>query len=230
MPKSRTVGDLLRSLKIGDRESSQNLPSDSASSSTLGKIVKYLEKEDWKFNVSNGSERSLVHMGVGARNGTFNVVISVNEEDKLVLVYVIAPIKVPEGIKRINVADFITRANFGVVIGNFEMDFADGELRYKSSVQFKGSVLSDQMIEDLIGKSVCTIDHYFPGLMKVIYSDTSASEAISEIEPSQSGGQQPSPVQASAVQVLERTSGVGDEGEHGTSQEALVIIPEATSE
>lgn len=229
MPKSQ-IGDLLRSLKIVDRKPSQNSPSDSASSSTLEKVVKYLEKEDWKFNVSTGSDRSLVHMGVAGRNGNFNVVISVNDEDKLVLLYVISPIKVPEGIKRINVADFITRANFGLVIGNFEMDFADGDLRYKSSVQFKDGVLSNQMIEDLIGKSVCTMDHYFAGLMKVIYSDTSASEAISEIEPSQAGGQQPSPVQASAVQVLERAFGARDEGEQGTSQEAQVIIPEATSE
>lgn len=231
MPKLSQLSGLLRSLNVANGDpTSQNSSSNASDTSALSKVVRYLKKEDWKFSVS--PDRNLVHMGVGARNGTFNIAIAATEEEKIVVVYVIAPIKVPEGIKRINVADFITRANYGLIVGNFEMDFADGDLRYKSSVQFKGGVLSDQMIEDLLGKSVSTMDHYFTGLMKVIYSDTSASEAINDIEPSQTGGQQPSPVQATAVEVLDRVLPVGapNEEEDGTPQEAQAIAPEATSE
>lgn len=30
-------------------------------------------------------------------------------------------------------AEFLTRANYGLVFGNFEMDMHDGEIRYKPS-------------------------------------------------------------------------------------------------
>ena len=39
---------------------------------------------------------------------------------------------------RVPMAEFLTRANYGLRIGNFEMDFEDGEVRYKSSVDFEG--------------------------------------------------------------------------------------------
>ena len=44
--------------------------------------------------------------------------------------YHIFPIRVSEE-RRAAVCEFITRANFGLKYGNFEMDFNDGELRYK---------------------------------------------------------------------------------------------------
>jgi hypothetical protein len=37
---------------------------------------------------------------------------------------------------RDKVAEFIVRANYGLVIGNFEMRYKDGSVRFKSSVDF----------------------------------------------------------------------------------------------
>ena len=33
-------------------------------------------------------------------------------------------------IKRQDIAEYLTRANYGMVMGNFEMDYSDGEIRY----------------------------------------------------------------------------------------------------
>jgi len=44
--------------------------------------------------------------------------------------------------KRGAVAEFINRANYGIIIGNFEMDFADGEIRYKTSIDVQGDKLT----------------------------------------------------------------------------------------
>ncbi len=42
------------------------------------------------------------------------------------------PVKAPEE-KRLAIAEFVARANDGLRIGNFELDFGDGEVRYKRS-------------------------------------------------------------------------------------------------
>ncbi len=48
------------------------------------------------------------------------------------------------------VAEFITRANFGIVIGNFEIDFSDGEIRYKTSIDVEGDRPSFALIKRLV--------------------------------------------------------------------------------
>src|SRR5262249_17088927 len=91
------------------------------------------------------------------------------------------PSNVPEE-KRVEVAEFITRANYGLVIGNFEMDYADGEVRYKTSVDVEGGELTAKMVENVIRANVMTMDRYFPGLMGVLYGDRDPAEAIAETE------------------------------------------------
>jgi hypothetical protein len=80
------------------------------------------------------------------------------------------------------VAEFITRANYGLRIGNFELDFDDGEVRYKSSLDFEGLALTPELIRNTIYPAVQTIDRYLPGLMSVFYASKSPAEAIAEVE------------------------------------------------
>jgi hypothetical protein len=97
------------------------------------------------------------------------------------LFYAIAPVKAPET-ARPAVAEFITRANYGLRIGNMEMDFADGEVRYKSSLDFEGETLTAGLIKNTIYPAVQTLDRYVPGLMGVIYGAKSPAEAIADVE------------------------------------------------
>lgn len=93
-----------------------------------------------------------------------------------------APIKVPEARRQV-IAEFLTRANYGMVIGNFEMDFSDGEIRYKTSVDLAGgSPLTMLLIKPLVYTNVLMMDKYLPGVMEVLYADVSAEQAIRKIE------------------------------------------------
>ena len=79
-------------------------------------------------------------------------------------------------------AEFIARANYGLRIGNFELDFNDGEIRYKSSLDFEGAELTPSLIRNTIYPAVQTLDRYLPGLMKVMYGAATSQDAIAEIE------------------------------------------------
>ncbi len=97
------------------------------------------------------------------------------------LCYAIAPLKVPET-ARPAVAEYITRANFGLRIGNFEMDYKDGEVRYKSSLDFEDEELTPSLIKHAIYPAVHTMDFYLPGLLAVMYGNKTPQEAINEVE------------------------------------------------
>jgi hypothetical protein len=95
--------------------------------------------------------------------------------------YVVAPVKAPDDI-RSAVAEYITRANYGLRIGNFEMDFDDGEIRYKSSIDFEDSTLDTALIKNIIYPAVHTMDYYLPGLLNVMFGNHSPEQAIVDIE------------------------------------------------
>ena len=79
-------------------------------------------------------------------------------------------------------AEFMTRANYGMIVGNFELNYEDGEVRYKTSIDIGDSDLSLMLVKQIVYPNVATMDLYLPGLMAVIYSDASPADAIAKIE------------------------------------------------
>lgn len=69
-----------------------------------------------------------------------------------------------------------------MMIGNFELDFADGEIRYKISIDVEGDRLSAALIQRLVYANVSMMDEYLPGILSVIYANISPAEAIAQIE------------------------------------------------
>jgi len=143
---------------------------------TLGQ---FLEEDDWY--PQQLEDRYVYRMGFSGKSGQVTCFAQIRLELEQFIFYAVAPVKAPEE-TRLAVAEFITRANYGLRIGNFEMDFGDGEVRYKSSLDFEGETLTSKWIKHAIYPAVQTMDSYLPGLMKVIYGDTPPAEAISEIE------------------------------------------------
>ncbi|MBN1260177.1 MAG: YbjN domain-containing protein [Anaerolineae bacterium] len=139
----------------------------------------YLEEDGW-FPQRMG-DRFIYRMGFNGKNGRVDCFAQIRIELEQFLFYVVASVKVPDA-QRAAVAEFLTRANYGLRIGNFEMDFSDGDVRYKSSLDFEGTELLPTLIKNAIYPAVQTMDRYLPGLMAVIYAGKSPEETIVEIE------------------------------------------------
>ncbi len=95
--------------------------------------------------------------------------------------YVLIPIRVREDL-RLVFAEYLTRVNYGLRVGNFEMDFEDGELRYKSVLSFKDEQLTQNWIRNAILPAISTVDRYAPGFAKILRGGKSAAEAFAEVE------------------------------------------------
>ena len=80
------------------------------------------------------------------------------------------------------VVEYLTRANWGLVIGNFELDYADGEIRFKTSVQLNEGELHAGLLHPLVYGNLDTMDRYLPGLHAVIALQQTPAEAIRAVE------------------------------------------------
>ena len=69
-----------------------------------------------------------------------------------------------------------------MVIGNFELDFSDGEIRYKTSLDVEGDRLSNALIKQTVYLNVLTMDKYLPALVAVINNELSVDNAIAAVE------------------------------------------------
>ncbi len=142
-------------------------------------LVEFFEEDNWDFQWVAGA--SVLSMGFSGKNGKWLCYAQAREYEEQVTFYSVLAANAPQD-KRHKVAEFITRVNYGMVIGNFEMDYEDGEIRYKTSLDVEGSTLGASMIRQLVYANLIITDRYLPGVMRVIYSDDSPTKVLDSIE------------------------------------------------
>jgi hypothetical protein len=145
----------------------------------LAVLGQFLNDDDWHPQPISGADgfRTLY----AGEHGEFRCLAMVRIDLEQFIFYTVAPIRVLEE-ARLTVAEYITRANYGLRIGNFELDFRDGEVRFKSSIDFEDEALTPNLIRNTIYPAVKLLDTYLPGLMKVAFGGVQPVVAIAEIE------------------------------------------------
>lgn len=116
-----------------------------------------------------------------ANNGNYRVMIGTEEDDSYLVIYVISNLSIsPE--MRTKIAEYVTRANYAMRTGCFELDFDDGELRFRSAVVTQETELPLPILEKVFYASLSTLDRYLPGILKVLYNNSSPKAMVEELE------------------------------------------------
>lgn len=139
----------------------------------------FLEEDGW--HPQQVGENFVYRVYFAGENGELACFAQVRVDLEQFLFYVVMPVRTPAE-QRVSMAEFIARANYGLRIGNFELDFADGEVRYKAGIDFEGEALTPNLIRGVIYPAVQTMDRYLPGLLAVIYGGKTPEQAVAEIE------------------------------------------------
>ena len=145
-------------------------------------IEAYLKSRDWSFKPAD--ENGAIITGVQLRNKLKSVRILFRAHRDSFTVRILIPIgsgTEPQDLA--NAAEFITRANYGMRRGCFEMDFDDGEIGFRAG-QFceNGDAPTHGTVEDLMFVSVAMVERYGDALLKVIHGFSTPQEAIREVE------------------------------------------------
>ncbi len=140
--------------------------------------LQFMESDGW--TVTEVQEH-VYQSGVNGDNGSYRVYVQFLNDVEQVVFYFVINGNVPEA-QRLAMAEFLTRANYGMRIGNFEMDFNDGEVRYKTIIDVEGSILKETQVKNYLNIGAMTLDRYYPGIQGVMSGAESALAAVQRIE------------------------------------------------
>ncbi len=147
----------------------------------LERLMVFFREDEWAFEKL--PDRPLLRLPFQGQNGKWNCYaqVRVTKDLEQILFYSVAPLTIPEE-SRLAVAEFITRANYAMALGNFEMDFSDGEVRFKTSVDVTNVEVLPGLLRPVVYTNCLMMEKYLPGLMSVIYTHVSPEEAVRQIE------------------------------------------------
>ncbi len=142
-------------------------------------IKKVFDKEEWKYKYEE--EENIFVSGVNMLSAIGNVDILISVDDDFYIVYTVINSKVEKTCVNA-VSEFINRANSGLKNGNFEMDYSDGEIRYKVFSYMNDESVSEEVVTNSMILGVLMIKKYGEGLLKIMLGMKEPEETIREIE------------------------------------------------
>lgn len=149
-------------------------------------IQRFLDDEDWNYDFQE--EKGIFRFGLNLKCRIRNIqyIIDLNSNDYNV--YGLIPLSANRNDpnEMAQMAEFLCRANYGLRNGNFELDFRDGEIRYKCYVDCQGlDAPTEDMVKHSIYCPVAMFERYGNGILQILFAGMSAEEAISLCEPTQ---------------------------------------------
>ncbi len=142
-------------------------------------VLRFFREDQWNFKQLDN--KPVIRAGFRGEHGTWVCFARVDEENRRFLFHSTMGLNIPLQY-RAQVAEYLTRVNYGIPVGNFEMDLDTGDVRFKTSVEVPESELTVAMVRVLAYTNVRTMDHYFPGVLAVVHGGLSPEAALARVE------------------------------------------------
>jgi len=140
----------------------------------------WLDQDDWRYEFD--AEETLIRLNVTLNSKIKKAHIVFLFKEDCYTLYATAPINGDtDDLTELN--KFIAMANYGLRNGNFELDFRDGEIRYKTFVNCDGlETLPEEIIKDSVLAACFTLDRYGDGLAALAMGFSDAETEIKKVE------------------------------------------------
>lgn len=140
-------------------------------------VAAFFEDEDWP-TVDAGD--GVLETAFEGTTTAWPLRVHVFEEDVRAVFVSAFPALVPEE-QRVAIGEFCHRANFGLAIGNFELDVDGGEVRFRTSIDAEGTEPTAALVRNAVVANVLTMDRYVAGLLAVL-DGADPVDAIEDVE------------------------------------------------
>jgi hypothetical protein len=142
-------------------------------------MVEFFQQDNWNFE--QVADQPILKMGVSGKNGKWVAYAQSREEQDQFVFYSVCQMNTPEERRR-PVAELLTRINYGLVDGNFELDFRDGEVRYKTSIDVENDRLSTALVRNLVVLNLQMMDRCLPSIMAVMFGGVAPEIAAQQVD------------------------------------------------
>ncbi|MCL1912447.1 MAG: YbjN domain-containing protein [Eubacteriaceae bacterium] len=145
-------------------------------------VARYLESMEYEYGFDDDQMLFSYSVALGYSLEACNVLILILDDG--LIVYAYPPIRADfeDSAALAKAAEFIARANYDMILGNFELDFHDGEVRYKTSAICFENVPSKEELERLIDIPPIMVNRYGDALASVLKGTSDPGSAIREAE------------------------------------------------
>jgi hypothetical protein len=142
-------------------------------------FTEFFDKEKWSYH--QHGNKPVIHTHCKGDNGRWVCVAMANEPGEVVIFLSLLPSVVPVE-KRATCAELLTRINYDLNLGCFEMDHEDGDLRFRTSLVSEKSGMTQQAVKELILSNVYTVDRFYGAIMKVLHGGASPKAVLKKKE------------------------------------------------
>lgn len=142
-------------------------------------IDTYLRKQEWEFTFDELGGIFTVEADLECKLGAALVVYQVTEDS--FLCYTTVADEVPAEMRAV-VGEYLHRANYGLPRGNFEFDYDEGSVHFKTFFDCPNGVPAEKQLEDSMAIGLTIFDHYGDGLYELMNSSSQARRMILKAE------------------------------------------------
>jgi len=140
----------------------------------------YLEKEGLKYSFDDEKGIFKFSAKIKDRNMSYvDMFVLIGEDDLRVISR--PPIKANDK-KMLLVAEYFTRANYGLKYGNFQMDMSDGEVLFKTYLYCGTESPIHDIIDTIIEMPHFMWSEYGDGFLRVLFGNELPKDVIESIE------------------------------------------------
>lgn len=143
------------------------------------KLEEYFKQQDWSYSFDPISGMFSVEAELSCRLAAALVVYQVTEEGFLCYTTVMDS-ALPE--MRAVVGEYLHRANYGLPNGNFEFDYDEGSVHFKTYFDCPDGIPTRKQMDDSMAIGLTVFDRYGDGLYELMHSGSVARRLILKSE------------------------------------------------
>jgi hypothetical protein len=149
-------------------------------SSPFQTLTDYLDVN--QYNYTPYTEENRINFNVAGHHAYYRVQLRITHEGEYFQIALHYPFRIRDEKMRLSVSELVTRANYMMVLGKFEMDMSDGKIRLHVAQLIEGGFFTEETVERIYISSLFTMDRYFPAFMQHIHAGYTPEDAVFHAE------------------------------------------------
>jgi hypothetical protein len=135
------------------------------------------------WELENNAAESVLVVHFEGRGGPWLFAAHVDEALSQLVAYSVVPTPVPADALPA-ISEFVIRVNHGLSYGNLELDLDDGQLRFRTSLDYEGNRLTEALVRPVLVNNCGLIDHLLPAIHGIVQGDLTPAAALERVEES----------------------------------------------
>jgi len=149
-------------------------------SEAINRFIEFFDKQGWSYH--KVEDKPVIRTGFTGDNGQWQCVAIAGPKDEHLMFLSLLPCQASRS-RRKATAELLTRINYGLNQGCFEMDLDDGEIRFRTTLSLASPEAPSELVEHLVFSNLSIVDHFFATIMQVLYAGTSPKAALKKKDP-----------------------------------------------